>query len=796
MFVMRLGSMLGRCVVTAAVSIVPLCGLLRAPQDERLLPPPPALDAPGFDDADVEVLTRGPVHEAFAEPVVFDPKPSPLITQAPPPSVEEIPPDERPDGEDVQWIPGYWAWDEGRDDYVWVSGIWREPPPGRQWVPGYWNSIAGGFQWVPGAWVPTEAEQAEYLPEPPASLEIGPNVDPPDQNSIWAPGSWYWQETRYAWRPGYWVQPYPNWVWVPAHYVWTPSGYLFIDGYWDRPLANRGCLFAPVVIARPVLARPRCVFRPTITILATALTTSLFVRPAATSYCFGDYYDVAYARRGIVPWYSFHSGRRGYDPLWSHTVAVQIRSNPNWNTQIREVYRYRRDHIAARPPTTYIQQTNLIRQNNINVTQIDQVVNNTTINNVTVNNVVNNVVVAQPLARVAAAPRNTVKFTSIDRTNRERFAVKAREVQTYQQKRMSREVELRKASGDRPEGARRVAFERSPIVAPIVPAATGEAVVAKQANAASAKGVPVPAGRREEGRRPPARPNQPKADLKAVAKKAAPAPDAGPRPDLAKTGRPQPGGPAMKKAEGGLTEPSKAQAQAKAQAQLEEAKAKAKAQAAAAKAKLDAFRERRKEAAQAKPGAGGRMPVPPQTPTPAPVPSPGPSSAPNPVPVPDGGSGRPEMKKAGERRKGEDRPQGDARPQPKMKPQQQPQPQPQPKAKQQQPQPKAKQEPRPMPKAGGRPNVSPTPAPSPAPSPSPAPAPNPGASPPPAGIVLGGPRGGGSARRVGPSAPAASRPRSGGAGVESKKAAPAPTGRRGSGPRPDGGAPGSPPRPA
>src|SRR5262249_29046772 len=81
-------------------------------------PPPPE---------GVEVLARGPVHEAFAEPTEPRPQASPIVTKPPPEPVQEIPPEERPEGDDVEWIPGYWAYDDESQDYLWVSGFWREP---------------------------------------------------------------------------------------------------------------------------------------------------------------------------------------------------------------------------------------------------------------------------------------------------------------------------------------------------------------------------------------------------------------------------------------------------------------------------------------------------------------------------------------------------------------------------------------------------------------------------------------------------------------------------------------------
>lgn len=103
--------------------------------------PPPTPSPPVQANAEkgVQVLTRGPVHEAFAETVTYNPEPGVVASKTPPAAIEEVPPTQRPAGTNVAWIPGYWSWDDERNDFLWVSGVWRALPPGRQWVPGYWG---------------------------------------------------------------------------------------------------------------------------------------------------------------------------------------------------------------------------------------------------------------------------------------------------------------------------------------------------------------------------------------------------------------------------------------------------------------------------------------------------------------------------------------------------------------------------------------------------------------------------------------------------------------------------------
>ena len=174
---------------------------------------PPADLPPG-----VEILGRGPIHEAFAEPILFDDTPALIAPRQPPQMVRELPPENQPAGDSVIWIPGYWSWDEERNDFIWVSGIWRQAPPGRRWLPGYWTAVENGYRWWPGSWIEEAQRDIAYLPAPPDSLEIGPASPPPGDEFAWIPGCWQWidEEQAYVWQPG-------SWQILPDAFVWVPG---------------------------------------------------------------------------------------------------------------------------------------------------------------------------------------------------------------------------------------------------------------------------------------------------------------------------------------------------------------------------------------------------------------------------------------------------------------------------------------------------------------------------------------------------------------------------------------------
>ena len=386
-------------------------------------------------EEEVEALARGVVHEAYAEPTERQPAASPVIPKEPPKPIEELPPDQKPEGDNVQWIPGYWSYDEDRKDYVWVSGFWRVPPPARTWMAGSWQKTGEGWQWSGGFWAPIQEQKAEleYLPQPPKPLdEDGASIPAPSAEQVYVPGSWVYR-TRYVWRPGYWTPYRANWIWMPAHYRWTPGGYVFIDGYWDYPLGSRGVLFSPCYIPPALYATPGYVYTPTYIVREPCLYGAFFCRRGYGSYYFGDYFAPSYASIGFTSWSGHVSAtvRLGgyHDPLFSY-YSIGYARDPYWGGGgLVNLYvgRYRGDF--ARPPLNYTQQNVVI--NNIKTTNITNVKNVTNYNNV------------QMLSTLKDAPKSTsVRLANVSETARREQQTNARDLRTVGVQRASQEVKL------------------------------------------------------------------------------------------------------------------------------------------------------------------------------------------------------------------------------------------------------------------------------------------------------------------------------------------------------------------
>lgn len=354
---------------------------LMAQRDPPPLPPgvktapQPAPADPGRPDppplpAGLEVQTHGPVHEAFAEPGT-PPVASPIVPNQPPAPVEELPPQEKPAGEGVQWIPGYWQWDQERNNYLWISGCWRVPPPGKVWLPGRWQQASGGCQFVPGSWVDGQQSEVQVLPSPPAPKpESAPQLAP---GQVYEPGCWIYRQKNYVWRPGFVVTVPKSWVWVSARYSWTPAGCIFVEGHWDYPLRERGLLFAPVAFSAPAIQTIKYV--PNYVVREECLLGSLFVQPLNHHYYFGDYFEQRYEKLGFIPWTRYHAVGTVSDSLFGYYCLYA--GDRGWAQSIQNLYSARYAGKAARPPRTLVAQETFVRnataQQTLTASQVQQV---------------------------------------------------------------------------------------------------------------------------------------------------------------------------------------------------------------------------------------------------------------------------------------------------------------------------------------------------------------------------------------------------------------------------------------
>ncbi|MCF7730279.1 MAG: hypothetical protein K9N23_01265, partial [Akkermansiaceae bacterium] len=407
-----------------------------------LLVPAAAL-AQSTTEAGVQVLTRGPVHEAFAETVYFDPQPGLIVSAEPPAPIEELPPEHQLVGDNVTWIPGYWAWGDEQNDFIWISGIWRNLPPGRQWIPGYWSKVGDRqFQWTSGYWADSARTEVNYIATPPpANLDIGPNVAAPADDQSWIPGNWVWAENRYLWRAGYWLPLRVNWTWVPSRYCWSRRGYVYVDGYWDHAVANRGVIFAPVYFNDFAYASPGYCYTPGIVIALNVFADHLFMRPRYGHYYFGDYYASSYRSGGYYNscWLDYRY--RGYDPIYAYD-RWQHRGDQGWVNRRRTDYNFFRDHEDVRPRHTYAAMEAAGRnryndgRNRRFATSLDQAVR---------------------------APAEGQRFSSLDQGRRQQFAAQGREVRSFGQARNQVEARSRDTGRVSSQPVAREQLTRSPV---------------------------------------------------------------------------------------------------------------------------------------------------------------------------------------------------------------------------------------------------------------------------------------------------------------------------------------------
>ncbi len=170
--------------------------------------PDPALAPAPLPPPSVRALTSGPLHEAFLSPRK-DLEPD-HVAKTPPAPITERPAVDPPSLQ-AEWIEGYWQWDASRDTYLWVTGTWRVPPPGRFWVNGYWKRDDRGWYRVPGFWSERKTDRLDYRKDGPP--QVRPDDEPgqpPADNTFYIPGQYYPDGDGVVWKKGFWAKAQPG----------------------------------------------------------------------------------------------------------------------------------------------------------------------------------------------------------------------------------------------------------------------------------------------------------------------------------------------------------------------------------------------------------------------------------------------------------------------------------------------------------------------------------------------------------------------------------------------------------
>ena len=136
----------------------------------------------------------------------------------------------------------------------------------------------------------------------------------------------------------------------------------------------------------------------------------LFLRPNYNHYYFGDYYGSSYATSGYYPWFSYNSGRHGYDPFYAQQ-RWQHRDDHEWEHRVESDFRNRRDHEEARPPRTLAAQQTLIKSGD------------------TAN--VNNLVVATSLDQMAKSKDSSLRFQPVSKEEQRTLAKHGQDVHQF-----------------------------------------------------------------------------------------------------------------------------------------------------------------------------------------------------------------------------------------------------------------------------------------------------------------------------------------------------------------------------
>ena len=228
-----------------------------------------------------------------------------------------------------------------------------------------------------------------------------------------------------------------------------------------------GVLYAPVAYPTAIYTQPGYVYTPSYVVSDQCMMGAMFVRRGWGCYYFGDYYGPQYATGGYSAWcgtvgangafvVGFGVGARwGYDPLWSY-YSVAYRGSPAWTTGMGDLYVGRFRGTIAAPPVTLVQQ-NVVINRVTNVTVVNVTNNFTVVNrSITVNNVnVSGLAMVAP-TRIVVDMHPEMRIQPLPMAARQEERVAARQMREVAANRMRHENEVIRRGGGIPKSAEAV----------------------------------------------------------------------------------------------------------------------------------------------------------------------------------------------------------------------------------------------------------------------------------------------------------------------------------------------------
>lgn len=148
----------------------------------------------------------------------------------PPPPQAEVRP-KRPTG-DVDWVPGYWSWEDAIEDWSWIAGTYvvRAPPKVAVVAPVEPPAAAP----PPVVEAPREIEAKIEAPPPPKVEVLPPPPPMPPPNTVWVAGHWELVGTAWRWRAGAWLVAPAGTRYRPPAIRTRGAIRLYVPGRWFR----------------------------------------------------------------------------------------------------------------------------------------------------------------------------------------------------------------------------------------------------------------------------------------------------------------------------------------------------------------------------------------------------------------------------------------------------------------------------------------------------------------------------------------------------------------------------------